>query len=137
MQMFVRTPLQFYVVRFLLGACEAGFYPGIIFFLTAWYPAPRRARAFGLFMSASAIAGVLGGPFAGSVMAGLGGLDGWAGWQWLFLLEGLPSIVAGFVTLAYLPDRPEEAGWLDADDRRISPPNSRTTGETPARGNTA
>ena len=117
LQMFVRTPIQFYVVRFLLGACEAGFYPGIIFFLGAWYPAPRRARAFGLFMSASAIAGVLGGPFAGTVMAGLGGLNGWAGWQWLFLLEGLPSIVAGFVTLAYLPDRPEEAGWLDADDR--------------------
>jgi sugar phosphate permease len=119
MQMFVRTPVQFYVVRFLLGACEAGFYPGIIFFLTAWYPAPRRARAFGLFMSASAIAGVLGGPFAGTVMAGLGEVNGWAGWQWLFLLEGIPSVVAGFVTLAYLPDRPEEAGWLDAADRRI------------------
>ena len=118
LQMFVRTPLQFYVVRFLLGACEAGFYPGIIFYLSAWYPAPRRARAFGLFMSASAIAGVLGGPFAGSVMAGLGGVAGWAGWQWLFLLEGLPSVVAGFVTLAYLPDRPEEARWLDSDDRR-------------------
>ena len=119
LQMFVRTPIQFYVVRFLLGACEAGFYPGIIFFLSAWYPAPRRARAFGLFMSASAIAGVLGGPFAGSVMAGLSGVGGWAGWQWLFLLEGIPSVVAGFVTLAYLPDRPEEAGWLDADDRRV------------------
>ena len=89
LQMFVKTPLQFYVVRFLLGACEAGFYPGIIFFLTAWYPAPRRARAFGLFMSASAIAGVLGGPFAGTVMAGLAGVNGWHGWQWLFLLEGL------------------------------------------------
>lgn len=118
LQMFVRTPLQFYVVRFLLGACEAGFYPGIIFYLSAWYPAQRRARAFGLFMSASAIAGVLGGPFAGSVMAGLGGVAGWAGWQWLFLLEGLPSVVAGFVTLAYLPDRPEEARWLDSEDRR-------------------
>ena len=118
LQMFVRTPLQFYVVRFLLGACEAGFYPGIIFYLSAWYPAQRRARAFGLFMSASAIAGVLGGPFAGSVMAGLGGVAGWAGWQWLFLLEGLPSVLAGFVTLAYLPDRPEEARWLDSEDRR-------------------
>ena len=69
-------------------------------------------------MSASAIAGVLGGPFAGSVMAGLSGVAGWAGWQWLFLLEGLPSVVAGFVTLAYLPDRPKEARWLDSEDRR-------------------
>jgi MFS family permease len=118
MQMFVTTPLQFYIVRFLLGACEAGFYPGIIFFLTAWYPAARRARAFGLFMSASAIAGVLGGPFAGSVMTGLAGVNGWAGWQWLFLLEGIPSILAGLVTLMVLPDKPAEASWLDADDRR-------------------
>jgi len=118
-QMFVRTPLQFYVVRFLLGACEAGFYPGVIFFLSAWYPAPRRAKAFGLFMSASAIAGVIGGPFAGAVLSGLGGLDGLAGWQWLFLLEGIPSILAGFVTLLYLPDRPEEARWLDSADRAV------------------
>jgi sugar phosphate permease len=70
-------------------------------------------------MSASAIAGVLGGPFAGSVMSGLSGVAGLAGWQWLFLLEGIPSVVAGFVTLAYLPDRPAEAGWLDAEDRRV------------------
>jgi MFS family permease len=117
LQMFVTTPLQFYIVRFLLGACEAGFYPGIIFFLTAWYPAARRARAFGLFMSASAIAGVLGGPFAGSVMTGLSGVNGWAGWQWLFLLEGIPSILAGLATLMVLPDKPAEASWLDDEDR--------------------
>jgi MFS family permease len=118
LQMFVTTPLQFYIVRFLLGACEAGFYPGIIFFLTAWYPAPRRARAFGLFMSASAIAGVLGGPFASSVMSGLAGVHGWAGWQWLFLLEGVPSVVAGLATLMALPDRPAEARWLSPADRQ-------------------
>jgi MFS family permease len=119
LQMFVTTPLQFYIVRFMLGACEAGFYPGVIFFLSSWYPAARRARVFGLFMSASAIAGVLGGPFAGMVFTGLSGAGGWAGWQWLFLLEGLPSIVAGLATLAYLPDRPAEARWLDDRDREI------------------
>src|SRR4029079_5966615 len=89
LQMFVSTPTEFYALRFLLGVFEAGFYPGIILYLPYWYPTVRRARAFGLFMSASALAGVIGGPFAGLIMNGLGGANGWAGWQWVFLLEGI------------------------------------------------
>ena len=104
--MFVTTPIQFYCVRFLLGAFEAGFYPGVILYLTYWFPNDRRAKAFGLFMSASAFAGVIGGPLAGNVMGGLDGVNGWHGWQWVLLIEGIPSVVAGFVTWFYLTDRP-------------------------------
>ena len=98
-QMFVTTPTMFYFLRFLLGVFEAGFYPGIILYLTYWYPTTRRARAFGLFMSASALAGVIGGPLAGAIMTGMHGVNGWSGWQWLFLLEGIPSVLAGVVTM--------------------------------------
>ena len=103
---------MFYLLRFLLGVFEAGFYPGVILYLTYWYPTERRAKAFGLFMSASALAGVLGGPLAGTIMTGMAGVNGWAGWQWVFLLEGIPSIIAGIVTLLYLTDKPEKAHWL-------------------------
>jgi len=118
-QTFVQTPLQFYVLRFLLGAFEAGFYPGIIFFLTYWYPTERRARAFGMFMSASAIAGVLGGPIAGAIMSNMNGYSGWAGWQWLFVLEGIPSVIAGLITLAYLTDSPKVAKWLTDEEKGL------------------
>ena len=111
-QMFVETPFQFYTLRFLLGAFEAGFYPGIILYLTYWYTTERRARAFGQFMAASAVAGVLGGPIAGTIMTGLGGVGGLAGWQWLFLIEGIPSVIVGVVAFFYLTDRPHEAKWL-------------------------
>ncbi|MDO9428341.1 MAG: MFS transporter [Methylobacterium sp.] len=117
--MFVTTPAGFYVLRFLLGVFEAGFYPGVILFLTYWYPTPRRARVFGLFMSASALAGVIGGPLAGAIMTGLDGVNGWSGWQWVFLLEGIPSILAGLVTLLYLTDRPAKATWLTAEQRAL------------------
>ena len=117
--MFVTTPVMFYSVRFLLGVFEAGFYPGIILYLTYWFPNDRRAKAFGLFMSASALAGVIGGPMAGAIMNGLNGVNGWHGWQWVLLLEGVPSVIAGFVTFFYLTDRPEQARWLDADERRL------------------
>src|ERR1700733_8685354 len=110
--MFVKTPVVFYCLRFLLGVFEAGFYPGVILFLTYWFPTGRRAKAFGFFMSASALAGVIGGPLAGTIMGGLDGVDGLAGWQWVFLIEGLPSVVAGIVTLFYLTDRPALATWL-------------------------
>ena len=119
MMMFVKTPWQFYVLRFLLGVFEAGFYPGIILYLTYWYPSLRRAKAFGLFMSASALAGVLGGPIAGTIMTQLGGVNGWSGWQWVFLLEGIPSILAGLVTLAYLTDKPQDAHWLDSNEKSL------------------
>lgn len=117
--MFVTTPAGFYVLRFLLGVFEAGFYPGVILFLTYWYPTERRARVFGLFMSASALAGVIGGPLAGAIMTGMDGVNGWSGWQWVFLLEGIPSILAGIVTLYYLTDRPAKATWLTAEQRAL------------------
>ena len=117
--MFVKTPEWFYVGRFVLGVFEAGFYPGIILYLTYWFPNDRRAKAFGMFMSASALAGVIGGPLAGSIMGGLNGVNGWAGWQWVFLLEGIPSVVAGIVTYFYLTDRPEQAHWLTQREREL------------------
>ncbi|ANA31925.1 Putative metabolite transport protein NicT [Ralstonia mannitolilytica] len=119
LQTFVTSPTQFYILRFLLGAFEAGFYPGVILYLTYWYPSQRRARAFGTFMSASAIAGVLGGPLAGWIMTTMGGVHGLHGWQWLFILEGIPSVLAGVVTWFYMTDRPEQARWLTDDEKRV------------------
>ncbi|WP_179403850.1 MFS transporter [Burkholderia guangdongensis] len=119
LQTHVSSPTQFYVLRFLLGAFEAGFYPGVILYLTYWYPSQRRARAFGTFMSASAIAGVLGGPIAGWIMTSMGGLAGMHGWQWLFVLEGVPSVLAGVVAWFYMTDRPEHAHWLTDDEKRV------------------
>lgn len=117
--MFVKTPEQFYVGRFLLGVFEAGFYPGIILYLTYWFPNERRAKAFGMFMSASALAGVIGGPLAGWILTSFNGVNGWSGWQWVFLLEGIPSVIAGIVTYFYLTDKPEQAEWLTARERAI------------------
>ncbi|WP_326535248.1 MFS transporter [Pseudorhodoferax sp.] len=117
--MFVTTPTMFYSLRFLLGVFEAGFYPGIILYLTYWFPNDRRAKAFGMFMSASAFAGVIGGPLAGTIMNNLHGVNGWSGWQWVLLLEGIPSVLAGIVTYFYLTDKPEQAHWLTARERQL------------------
>jgi MFS family permease len=117
--MFVQTPAMFYALRFLLGVFEAGFYPGIILYLTYWFPNDRRAAAFGMFMSASAFAGVIGGPLAGTIMNGMQGINGWAGWQWVLLSEGIPSVIAGFVTFFYLTDKPEDAKWLTTRQREL------------------
>ncbi len=117
--MLVKTPAVFYTLRFLMGVFEAGFYPGIILYLTYWYPSERRARAFGMFMSASGVAGVIGGPLAGTIMNGMHGVNGWSGWQWVFLIEGIPSIIAGIVTWYYLTDRPEQASWLTPEQRKL------------------
>jgi len=119
LMMLVTTPGMFYFLRFLLGVFEAGFYPGIVLYLTYWYPTDRRAKAFGIFMSASALAGIIGGPLAGAIMTNLAGVNGWNGWQWLFLLEGIPSVIAGIVTYFYLTDKPEQANWLTAEERRL------------------
>jgi MFS family permease len=110
---------MFYALRFLLGVFEAGFYPGIILYLTYWFPNDRRAAAFGMFMSASAFAGVIGGPLAGTIMNGMQGINGWAGWQWVLLSEGIPSVIAGFVTFFYLTDKPEDAKWLTTRQREL------------------
>jgi len=109
--MFVRTPAQFYVLRFLLGVAEAGFFPGVVYYLSYWFPRERRARAVGAFMMAIPVAGFIGGPVSGALL-GLDGSMGLAGWQWLFLLEGLPAVLLGFCAWNYLPDRPQEARWL-------------------------
>jgi len=114
--MFVRSASGFYTLRFLLGLAEAGFFPGIIFYLTRWFPARERARTIAAFMTATMIAGVIGGPISGALLT-LHGAGGLAGWQWLFLLEGLPAVVLGVVVLAALTERPEDARWLTEAER--------------------
>jgi len=114
--MFVNGPLTFYILRFLLGLAEAGFFPGMILYLTYWFPAEARGRAVARFMTATAMAGVIGGPVSG-LLLGMDGIGGLAGWQWLFLMEGLPAVVLGFVTLAYLPNDPKAAAWLSAEEK--------------------
>lgn len=114
--MFVRGPSSFYVLRFLLGVAEAGFFPGIVFYLSQWFPSEARARAIAKFMTAIPISGAIGGPVSGALM-GLNGVLGLAGWQWLFLLEGLPAVLLGVAVLACLPDRVEDAVWLESEQR--------------------
>ena len=114
--MFVTTAGEFYIMRFLLGAAEAGFFPGTILYLTHWIPAKERARAVALFLTSTALSGVVGGPLSGMLLR-LSGIHGLAGWQWLFLIEGIPAVILGMTTLAYLNDRPEQARWLAADER--------------------
>ena len=109
--MFVRTPMQFYIMRFLLGVAEAGFFPGVIYYLTHWFPAEFRGRAITRFYVASPLSTVVMGGLAGSLL-GLQGRLGVAGWQWLFLLEGLPAVLMGVVILFLLPDAAATATWL-------------------------
>jgi MFS family permease len=109
--LFVHNPISFYVLRFMLGVAEAGFYPGILLYMTYWVPANARARVIARFLALSAVLGLFGGPLGGLLLR-LNGLHGLAGWQWLFLLEGMPSILLSVVVLRFLPDRPEQAGWL-------------------------
>jgi ACS family tartrate transporter-like MFS transporter len=113
---FVRTPWQFYTMRFLLGVGEAGFFPGMILYLTYWYPKAERAKAVSLFMTATALANVFGGPVSASIL-GLNGILGLKGWEWLFILEGIPASLLGIVVLFYLTDKPSDAKWLAADER--------------------
>ena len=113
--MFVRSAPAFYALRFLLGAAEAGFFPGLIFYLTRWFPPRERARTVAAFMTATLAAGIVGGPVSGALLSVHAmGLDGW---QWLFVVEGVPAIVLGVVVLAVLTERPQDAAWLDADER--------------------
>jgi ACS family tartrate transporter-like MFS transporter len=114
--MFVSGQASFYTVRVLLGVAEAGFFPGIVLYLTYWIPASERARAGALFMTASPIAMIVGAPVSEALL-GLDDRLGLAGWQWLFLLEGMPAVVLGFVAWRYLTDRPEQARWLTTPQR--------------------
>ena len=114
--LFIDSAASFYALRFLLGAAEAGFFPGIILFLTWWFPERERTRALALFLTAVSVAYVFGGPISGGLLE-LDDAAGLDGWQWLFLLEGLPAVALGFVTLRYLDERPADAAWLEPDER--------------------
>jgi MFS transporter, ACS family, tartrate transporter len=113
---FIQGPRSFYLVRFLLGLAEAGFFPGMILYLTYWFPARHRARTVALFMTATAVSGVISGPVSGTLLT-MHGTGGLSGWQWLFILEGLPAIVLGIAVLFYMTDRPEKAKWLSEEER--------------------
>jgi ACS family tartrate transporter-like MFS transporter len=113
---FTRGPITFYVLRFLLGLAEAGFFPGIILYLSYWFPANNRSAVTAMFMAAAPVAGLIGSPVSGALMQ-LNGLLGLRGWQWLFLIEGIPALVLGFTTFYFLTDRPANAVWLTADER--------------------
>jgi ACS family phthalate transporter-like MFS transporter len=117
--MLVRNPTEFYIARILLGAAEAGFFPGVVLYLTYWYPSARRARITSLLLMAVAVSGVVGGPVSGWIMANMSGIQGLKGWQWLFLLEGLPAIGAGIFAYFYLDDHPSDARWLSTEERAL------------------
>lgn len=109
---WVQTPMQFYVLRLLLGAAEAGFLPGVVLYLTNWYPAQRRSKILSLFLVGLPLASLLGGPLSGWIMTAFSGVAGWAGWQWMFVIEALPSVVLGLILLIYLPNSIQDARWL-------------------------
>lgn len=113
---FVQGPNSFYTVRFLLGIAEAGFFPGIIFYLTCWFPPQHRARIIALFMIALPLSSVIGAPISTALL----GIDVWGlrGWQWMFVMEAIPTIVLGFVVFFVLPDRPSDAKWLSVEEKQ-------------------
>jgi ACS family tartrate transporter-like MFS transporter len=115
---FVTGPKSWYLLRFLLGVAEAGFFPGITFYLASWFPAEYRARMLAWFLVAIPATSVIGGPISGFLL-GMNGVAGIAGWKWLFILEGLPTVLLGIAVLWILADRPEEAKWLREEERRI------------------
>ena len=115
--MFAQGPWSFYALRVLLGIAEAGFFPGIILYLSHWFPQRARGRAVAKFMIAGVVASMIGNPVSGAILQYMDGAGGLRGWQWVFLLEGIPAVVLGFVTLRYLTDRPELATWLTPDER--------------------
>ena len=117
---FVQGPTSFYALRFLLGVAEAGFFPGMIFYLTLWFPQAYRARFTASFMAAIPLAGIIGGPLSGLIL-GMDGVAGLHGWQWLFLIEGLPACLLAFAVLKLLPDGPAHASWLSGAEKKRLP----------------
>lgn len=115
---FVQGPISFYVLRFLLGIAEAGLFPGVVLYLTFWFPQERRARAIAGFMAASPLAFVVVGPIS-SLLLGMNGIAGLRGWQWLFIIEGLPACLLAFLLLRLVPDSPQQASWLSAEEKRL------------------
>ncbi|MFS2011955.1 MFS transporter [Azospirillum sp. CT11-132] len=113
---FIQGSTSFYVLRFLLGVAEAGFFPGIILYLSYWFAARRRAAVTALFMAAAPLSTALGSPLSGALLE-MHGLLGFAGWQWMFVIEAIPALILGVVVLFYMTDRPEKAKWLNDDER--------------------
>jgi len=116
---FVQTPTQFYVMRFLLGLAEAGFYPGIILYLTYWYPSHRRARIVAMFMAAIPISGIFGNPLSGWIMSAFHESGSWQGWQWMFVIEAIPAVLVGLLVLWKFDDSIRKAKWLSEDEKQI------------------
>jgi D-galactonate transporter len=114
---FVHTPTQFYVLRFLLGVAEAGFIPGVLLYLTYWFPAAWRGRIIALFLAAIPMSNIIGGPLSGWILTTMNGIAEMRGWQWLFIVETIPSVLLGFVVLRFLDDRVENALWLTDDEK--------------------
>ncbi len=114
---FVQTPTQFYVLRFLLGVAEAGFIPGVLLYLTYWFPTAWRGRIIALFLAAIPMSNIIGGPLSGWILSTLNDTGGLRGWQWLFIVETIPSVLLGFATLAFLDNRVTDAKWLTDEDK--------------------
>lgn len=117
--MFVTTPTQFYIVRLLLGVFEAGFFPGVVLYLTFWFPPQRRAKVMAMFMTAQVAAAFVTSPVSGAILKHMHGVYGWEGWQWMFLIEGLPTVLLGVVAYLMLPNGPEQAKWLSPRERQV------------------
>jgi D-galactonate transporter len=116
---FVRTPWEFYAVRFLLGLAEAGFFPGMILYLTYWFPSHRRAKMMSLLMAGNPVSGIIGGPLSGYILHHFSGSRSVAGWQWLFIIEAMPAVVLGVIILFYLDDRVVGAKWLSESEKVV------------------
>lgn len=130
--LFVKNEAEFYIVRFVLGLVESGFFPGVILYLTFWYPSRRRAKMVATFMAAVPLSGVFGGPISGWILDRANSLGGLRGWQWLFLFEAIPSLLAGVAALLLLSDGPAKAHWLNHEERELLVSRLRddvTTGE--------
>jgi MFS family permease len=117
--MFVKTAASFYIVRFLLGCFEAGLLPGVVLYMTYWFPARRRALMLAMFFTSMPLTSVLGFPISGWILESMGRSMGLANWQWLFLLEGVPSIVVGLLALLIVVDRPDQAKWLTNQEKHL------------------
>ncbi|MDB5980432.1 MAG: Nitrate/nitrite transporter [Pseudomonas sp.] len=115
----VHTPMQFYVLRFLLGIAEAGFFPGIVLYLTLWFPAHRRGKMVALLMAGNPVSGILGGLVSGYILHTMNAVQGLAGWQWLFVIEAAPALVLGIVVLFFLTDKVTDAQWLSNEERTL------------------
>src|SRR5580698_10076284 len=116
---WVTSPTAFYVLRFFLGVAEAGFFPGLVLYLTYWFPAHRRGKMIAFLMAGNPVAGIVGGPISGFIMQRLAGHSGLAGWQWLFILEAIPALILGAAIFWFLDDRVKDAKWLPMHEREF------------------